>query len=63
MVPIINGRESLATCRASVASNPAAFLEDQVCRMLKKNFTESMECKTVHLKKSSISEDFCQQLP
>jgi hypothetical protein len=40
-----------------------ALLEDQAYRKLKKDPTESVECKNVLLlKKSSISEEVCQQL-
>jgi hypothetical protein len=41
----------------------AAFLDDETYKKLKKDHTDSVECKTVLLlKKSAVVEDICQQL-
>jgi hypothetical protein len=41
----------------------ATLLEDKAHAKLEKDPMESMECKTdLHLKKSPVSEEVCQQL-
>jgi hypothetical protein len=40
----------------------ATLLQDKAYAKLKKDPTESIECKTVLLKKSSFPEDVCQQV-
>jgi hypothetical protein len=40
----------------------ATLLEGKAYVKLKKNPTDSIECKTVLLKKSSFAEEVCQQV-
>jgi hypothetical protein len=63
VLPTEKGSASVVLDTADYNLKIAALLEDQAYRKLKKDPTEAVECKTVLLlKKSSVSEEVCQQL-
>jgi hypothetical protein len=63
VLPADKGNATMVLDTADCNQKIVVLLEDQGYMKLKKEPDESVECKTIlFLKKSSISEEICQQL-